>query len=322
MCYHKQSRVRRCVILPIKAVCYLQKEKHVTATTRHYWHRACLMGARAHACCNWKWLSYFNPTQINVHSQTQVFFLPCQNRFTAKQYEANQGTIGMTLPFLMKALWKGNLIHQQQLRLGAPCHYQLSTPSLMFSSTDAEPAWRTALSDKSTPSAVGTLRTLITSVHSHTDKYNTPDSAHDELTKLDRNWDGLTSRSPLIKCILDSTGDVGRLLRFLCLITRYFSQEWNEMQQAPSALIINTLLYLRVTLCQILAKFMRGHLPLRPWSECSAHRPLYTAGTFLTTLLSGFHLMDSQMQKIQFQPNACLLVVTMCWSMFTAAWML
>lgn len=140
------------------------------------------------------WLSYFNPAQINVHRQTRIFFWPCQNRFTAKQYEANQGTIGMTLPLLMKALWKGNLIHQQQLRLRAPCHYQLSTPSLMFSSTDAEPAWRTALSDKSTPSAVQTLRTLIMSVHSHADKYNARDSVHDELTKLDRNWDVLMSR--------------------------------------------------------------------------------------------------------------------------------
>lgn len=27
------------------------------------------------------------------------------------------------------------------------------------------------------------------SVHSHADKYNAPDSVHDELTKLDRNWD-------------------------------------------------------------------------------------------------------------------------------------
>lgn len=76
-------------------------------------------------------------------------------------------TIGMALPPLMKALWKGNLIHQQQLRLGAPCHYQLSAPSLMFSSADAEAAWHTALLDKSTPSASQSPRALITSVQTH-----------------------------------------------------------------------------------------------------------------------------------------------------------
>lgn len=167
--------------------------KYVNVTDQQYWHRVGHV-TREHSGGNWKWLSYFNRAQINVHTQTHIFFRPCQNRFTAKQYEANQGTIGMTLPLLMKALWKGNLIHQQQLRLRAPCHYQLSPPSLMFSSADTEPAWRTALSDKSTPSAVQKLRTLIMSVHSHADKYNAPDSVHDELTKLDRNWDVMMSR--------------------------------------------------------------------------------------------------------------------------------
>ena len=108
------------------------------------------------------------PSQTYTHTRILV---PCQSRFTAKQYEANQGTIGMALPLLMKALWKGNLIHQQQLRLGAPCHYQLSAPSLMFSSADAEPAWHTALSDKSTPSASQSLRTLIMRVFKHTNTH-------------------------------------------------------------------------------------------------------------------------------------------------------
>lgn len=168
---------------------------YVNVTARQSWHWVGHV-TRAHTGSNWKWLSHFNPAQIDVHTQTRIsfFFWPCQNRFTAKQYEANKGTIGMTLPLLMKALWKGNLIHQQQLRLRAPCHYQLSTPSLMFFSVDAEPAWRTALSDKSTPSAVQTLRMLIMSVHSHADKNNAPDSVHDELTKLDRNWDVRMSR--------------------------------------------------------------------------------------------------------------------------------
>lgn len=98
----------------------------------------------------------------------------CQCRFAEKQYEANQEATGMALSLLMKALWKGNLILQQQLRLGEPCHYQLFAPSLMFSSAVAEAAWHTALSDKSTPSASQSQRTLIMKVfkhlHKHTEK--------------------------------------------------------------------------------------------------------------------------------------------------------
>lgn len=115
----------------------------------------------------WKLVSNFKPVTTNAYTCTQTL-VPCQSRFTAKQYEANQGTTGMALPLLMKALWKGNLIHQQQLRLGATCHYQLFAPSLMFSSADSEPAWHTALSDKSTPSASQSLRALIMSVFRHT----------------------------------------------------------------------------------------------------------------------------------------------------------
>lgn len=138
---------------PVKSsqVCLCHSSHLRKMSARQCWHRVGRV-TRTHASCNWKWLSHFNPAQINVHIQRHIFFFwPCQNRFTAKQYETNQGTIGMTLPLLMKALWKGNLIHQQQLRLRAPCHYQLSTPSLMFSSADAAPAWRTALSEKINP---------------------------------------------------------------------------------------------------------------------------------------------------------------------------
>lgn len=131
------------------------------------------MYTQSNYSCTWKLMSNFKPTKITAHTQSQTYtnthiLMPSQKRFTAKQYEANQGTIGMALPLLMKVLWKGNLIHQQQLRLGAPCHYQLSGPSLMFSSADAEPAWHTALSDKSTPSASQSLKTLIMGLFKHT----------------------------------------------------------------------------------------------------------------------------------------------------------
>lgn len=76
---------------------------------------------------------------IREHSQTNTqILMPWSRRVIAKQYEANQGNTGMDLSLLMKALSKGNLIHRLQLRLGVPCHDQLSAPSLMFSNVDPE----------------------------------------------------------------------------------------------------------------------------------------------------------------------------------------
>lgn len=54
----------------------------------------------------WKLVSNINPTKTNVRKIPNIhtILVPCQNRFTAIQYEANQGTVGMALPLLMKAL--------------------------------------------------------------------------------------------------------------------------------------------------------------------------------------------------------------------------
>lgn len=42
--------------------------------------------------------------QFQTNQNKRTLFVPCQSKFTAKQYEANQGTVGMALPLLMKAL--------------------------------------------------------------------------------------------------------------------------------------------------------------------------------------------------------------------------
>lgn len=55
------------------------------------------------------------------------------------------------------------------------------------------------------------------------------------------------------------------------------------MEHSPSTLIINLLLSLCSTLQKILLKFVRGHLPLKVWSQWCVHcvLPLYTSGTLI-----------------------------------------
>lgn len=74
----------------------------------------------------------------------------------------------------------------------------------------------------------------------------------------------------------------------------------------------------------ILLKIVRGHLPLKVWSQwCTAHTPLYISGALSAAAYATSWIpTGSHIQKIQFQPNACLLLVTMRWSEFTATWML
>lgn len=83
---------------------------------------------------------------------------------------------------------------------------------------------------------------------------------------------------------------------------------WNAA--VPYALIIKQLCFYVVLYTKIISKFVKGHFP-----------HLEHIG-LLRTLLPGFHSTDSQMQKIQFQANGCLLLATTCWSKFMAAWML
>lgn len=117
-------------------------------------------------------------------------------------------------------------------------------------------------------------------------------------------------RSPLIRSIVEPTGNAGHLHRFVCLITRHFNFERIEVQQAPSTVVINMLLSLCGTFYQM---YERASSAEAVKQSCASHRPLYTSGTRSIPVHATSWILFNGLKDAENTISAkCLLLVTMC----------